>query len=171
MAELTKQRDMYIEKLPTVMIMKEGPPKQAYVLKRGEYDKVDKEKPVSPDVPDMLPPLGKDAPRNRLGLAQWIVDPANPLTARVWVNRAWEKFFGIGLVRSTENFGSQAEWPSHPELLDYLATEFVRLGWDMKAIQKQMVMSALIGSRRASRRNSSSAIRTTDCSRAGRGSA
>jgi len=141
-AELTKQRDMYIEKLPTVMVMKEGPPKQAYVLKRGEYDKPDKGKPVSADVPDMLPPLGKDAPRNRLGLAQWIVDPANPLTARVWVNRAWEKFFGIGLVRSTENFGSQAEWPSHPELLDYLATEFVRLGWDMKAIQKQMVMSA-----------------------------
>lgn len=141
-AELIKQRDMIINTLPTVMIMKEGPVKQAYVLKRGEYDKPDKDKPVSADVPDMLPPLAADAPRNRLGLARWLVDPANPLTARVWVNRAWEKFFGVGLVRSTENFGSQAEWPSHPELLDYLATEFVRLNWDMKAIQKQMVMSA-----------------------------
>ncbi len=141
-AELTKQRDMYSAALPTVMVMKEGPVKQAYVLKRGEYDKPDKERPVSSDVPEMLPPLGADAPKNRLGLARWMVDPANPLTARVWVNRAWEKYFGVGIVRTTENFGSQAEWPSHPELLDYLATEFVRLGWDMKALQKQMVMSA-----------------------------
>jgi hypothetical protein len=77
-----------------------------------------------------------------LGLAQWLVSPENPLTARVWVNRAWEKFFGIGLVRSTENLGSQAEWPSNPELLDWLATEFVRLKWDMKAMQKTMVLSA-----------------------------
>lgn len=141
-AELTKQRDAFVNALPNVMVMKEGPAKQAYVLKRGEYDKADKTRPVSPDVPEMLPPLGKDAPKNRLGLAQWMVDPNNPLTARVWVNRAWEKFFGVGIVKTTENFGSQAEWPSHPELLDYLATEFVRLGWDMKAMQKQLVMSA-----------------------------
>jgi hypothetical protein len=140
--ELTKQRDAYNAKLPTVMVMKEGPAKQAYILKRGEYDKVDKTRPASPNIPDMLPPLAKDAPKNRLGLARWMVDPVNPLTARVWVNRAWEKFFGVGIVRSTENFGSQAEWPSHPELLDYLATEFVRLGWDMKALQKQLVLSA-----------------------------
>ena len=80
----------------------------------------------------------------RLDLAKWIVDPANPLTARVWVNRAWEKFFGTGLVKTTENLGSQAEFPSHPELLDWLAVEF-RQGakpWDMKAIQKLIVMSA-----------------------------
>ncbi len=105
---------------------------------------------------------------NRLGLAQWIVSPANPLTARVWVNRAWEKFFGIGLVRTTENLGSQAEWPSNPELLDWLATEFVRLKWDMKAMQKTMVMSATY--RQSSKRHAAScwsAIRRTACSRAG----
>jgi len=79
---------------------------------------------------------------NRLGLARWIVDPANPLTSRVWVNRAWEKFFGTGLSKTTENLGTQSEFPSHPELLDWLATEFVRLGWDMKAIQRLIVTSA-----------------------------
>jgi len=79
---------------------------------------------------------------DRSGLARWITSPENPLTARVWVNRAWEKFFGIGLVRTTENLGSQSEWPSNPELLDFLATEFVRLKWDMKAMQKLLVTSA-----------------------------
>lgn len=91
---------------------------------------------------------------NRLGLARWVVDPRNPLTARVWVNRAWERFFGAGLVKTTENLGSQAEYPSHPELLDWLACEFMRpqaspavagepaQPWDMKAIQKLIVMSA-----------------------------
>ena len=107
---------------------------------RGEYDK--KGEQVSAGVPAVLPPLPAGAPTNRLGLAQWLVAPENPLTARVWVNRTWEKFFGYGLVKTTENFGSQADPPSHPELLDWLATEFVRLGWDMKAIQKTIVMSA-----------------------------
>ncbi len=79
---------------------------------------------------------------NRLGLAKWIVDPSNPLTARVAANRFWEKFFGTGIVKTSENFGSQADWPSHPELLDWLATDFVRTGWDMKAFQKMIVTSA-----------------------------
>jgi hypothetical protein len=92
-------------------------------------------------LPAVLPPLPQGAPLNRLGLAKWLVDPANPLTARVWVNRAWEKFFGYGLCKTTENLGSQAEYPVHPELLDWLAVEFMRSGWDMKALQKQLVMS------------------------------
>ena len=126
---------------PNTMVMRELPqPRQAFILKRGEYDK--KGDPVERGLPAALPPMPEGAPMNRLGLAQWLVAPGNPLTARVWVNRAWEKFFGLGLVRTTENLGSQAEWPSHPELLDWLATEFVRLGWDMKAMQKTIVMSA-----------------------------
>jgi hypothetical protein len=127
--------------LPTSMIMKELPtPRDAFLLRRGEYDKPGEK--VSRGIPSVLPPLPEDAPVNRLGLAKWIVSPSNPLTARVWVNRQWEKFFGIGLVKSVDNFGTQAEVPSHPELLDWLATEFVRIGWDMKGIQKQIVMSS-----------------------------
>ncbi|MGC4002313.1 MAG: PSD1 and planctomycete cytochrome C domain-containing protein [Pirellulales bacterium] len=132
--------EKYNDAVPTVMVMQEGPPRDAFVLKRGEYDK--KGEKVGPGLPAMLPPLPVDAPNDRLGLARWIVDPKHPLTSRVWVNRAWEKFFGVGLVKTTENFGSQSEWPSHPELLDWLATEFIRLGWDMKALQKTIVMSA-----------------------------
>jgi hypothetical protein len=77
-----------------------------------------------------------------LTLAKWIVSPTNPLTARVWVNRQWEHFFGYGIVKTSENFGMQSEPPTHPELLDWLATEFVSSGWDMKAMMKRMVMSA-----------------------------
>src|SRR5436309_5884252 len=89
-----------------------------------------------------MPPLPPGAPNNRLGLAMWLVDPSNPLTARVAVNRYWEMFFGVGLVKTVDNFGSQGETPSHPELLDWLATEFMRTGWDVKAIQKLIATSA-----------------------------
>ncbi|MEQ1861940.1 MAG: DUF1549 and DUF1553 domain-containing protein, partial [Chthoniobacteraceae bacterium] len=127
--------------IPSVMVMKEKPePKEAFVLNRGEYDKpTDK---VARMLPAALPPMPPGAPMNRLGFAQWLVSGEHPLTARVWVNRAWETFFGTGLAKTTENLGSQADWPSHPELLDWLATEFVRLKWDMKAMQKLIVMSA-----------------------------
>ncbi len=136
-----KKVDEFRGTIQNTMVMKELPqPRDAFILKRGEYDK--KGDKVERGLPAAFPPMPAGAPMNRLGLAQWLVSPANPLTARVWVNRAWEKFFGVGLVRSTENLGSQAEWPSNPELLDWMATEFVRLKWDMKAMQKTLVMSA-----------------------------
>jgi hypothetical protein len=135
-AELEK----YERIVPSVMVMKEGPVRDAFILKRGEYDKPGDK--VSMVTPAVLPPMPKNAPDNRLGLAQWIVSPENPLTARVWVNRAWEKFFGYGLSKSTENLGTQSEYPVHPELFDWLATEFIRCGWDMKSMQKLIVMSA-----------------------------
>jgi hypothetical protein len=136
-----KERDGIKSNAPTTMVMKEiAQPRAAHILKRGEYDK--KGDAVERGLPAALPPMPAGAPMNRLGFAQWLVSGEHPLTARVWVNRAWERFFGTGLVRTSENFGSQAEWPSHPELLDWLATEFVRLKWDMKAMQKTIVMSA-----------------------------
>jgi hypothetical protein len=136
-----KAKADYEANLPTVMVMEEMPqPREAFVLKRGQYDqRGDK---VVAALPAALPPLPEGAKADRLGFARWLVDPRHPLTARVQVNRYWEKFFGTGLVKTSENMGSQAEFPSHPELLDYLATEFIRLKWDMKAMQKQIVMSA-----------------------------
>ena len=119
---------------------KPGPRSRRIVLMRGAYDKPGEK--VQPGVPAVLPPLPAGAPNNRLGFAQWLVDPANPLTARVTVNRFWQMYFGTGLVKTVEDFGSQGEWPSHPELLDWLATEFVRTGWDVKAMQKLIVTSA-----------------------------
>jgi hypothetical protein len=93
-------------------------------------------------VPEFLPPLPKGAPVNRLGLARWLVDPANPLVARVEVNRIWGRLFGAGLVTTPDNLGSQGEPPANPELLDWLATELVRSGWDIKALEKEIVTSA-----------------------------
>ena len=92
--------------------------------------------------PEVLPPMSGDQMPNRLGLAQWLVSPDNPLTARVTVNRAWEQFFGRGLVETSEDFGTQGATPSHPELLDYLATEFVKLKWKPKALHRLIVTSA-----------------------------
>src|SRR5438093_6034769 len=89
-----------------------------------------------------MPPMKADAPANRLGLARWLVNPENPLTARVTVNRYWQRYFGAGLVKTVENFGLQSEPPSHPDLLDWLATEFIRTDWNVKEMQKLMVMSA-----------------------------
>jgi hypothetical protein len=96
---------------------------------------------VQPGVPAALPALPEDAPANRLALAKWLVDPQHPLTARVTVNRIWQRYFGVGLVKSSEDFGSQGEWPSHPDLLDWLAVEFIDSGWDTKHIHRLIVTS------------------------------
>ena len=122
-------------------IMQErGEPAKAYLLSRGEYDKRGDE--LSPDTPDVLPPFPVDAPRNRLGLARWLVAPEHPLTARVTVNRCWQEVFGTGLVKTSGDFGVSGELPSHPELLDWLAVEFRESGWDLKRLYKLIVTSA-----------------------------
>ncbi|HYZ85134.1 MAG TPA: DUF1553 domain-containing protein, partial [Bryobacteraceae bacterium] len=136
-----RRLEAYRESIPTVMVMEEMPsPKPTNLLLRGAYDRPGEVVPRA--VPGALPPLPAEAPANRLGLAQWLVDPSNPLTARVAVNRYWQSQFGVGIVKTVEDFGSQGEWPSHPELLDWLATEFIRSGWDVKAMQKLIVTSA-----------------------------
>ena len=139
--DLREQRAHMIDSFPTVMVMQDSPtPPETHVLLRGAYDRPGER--VDPGVPSVLPPMPAGAPQNRLGLAKWLVAPSNPLTARVAVNRFWQNVFGVGLVKTAEDFGSQGEWPSHPELLDWLATEFVRTGWDVKGILKTIVMSA-----------------------------
>lgn len=123
------------------MVMEDRPqPRDTFLLIRGVYDKPGDK--VSPGVPAHFSPLPRGAPNNRLGLARWLVDPSNPLTARVAVNRAWQLLFGTGLVKTAEDFGVQGEAPSHPELLDWLATELVRTGWDVKALHRLIVTSA-----------------------------
>jgi len=152
LAAAKKQRADYEQSLPSVMVMKEKPaPREAFVLNRGEYDRPTDQ--VTRHLPAALPPLPEGAPQNRLGLAQWLVSGDHPLTARVWINREWERLFGTGIVKTSENFGSQAEWPVHAELLDWLAVEFVSptvlpavdgkaaQAWDMKAMIKFLVMS------------------------------
>src|SRR5262249_11689161 len=142
-AKLRQEKADYEKRIPTVMVMEDlATPRDTFVLKRGRYEMPDKEQKVQPGVPACLPPLPDGAPRNRLGLARWLVDPANPLTARVTVNRFWQHYFGTGLVKTAENFGVQGEPPSHPELLDWLAVEFRESGWDVKAFQRLIVTSA-----------------------------
>jgi hypothetical protein len=123
------------------MVMEDMPkPRETFVLVRGDFRT--KGDPVTPGVPASIAPLPSGAPGNRLGLAQWLVDARNPLVARVTVNRFWQQYFGVGLVKTSEDFGTQGQLPSHPELLDWLASEFVASGWDIKALQKLIVMSA-----------------------------
>jgi hypothetical protein len=137
----TSARNNYENSLPSVMVMHEAAkPVPSRILIRGQYNNPGEE--VHPNTPAVLPPLPAGAPRNRLTFAQWLTASNHPLTARVWVNRQWERFFGLGLVMSSDNLGVQCDAPSHSELLDWLATEFIRQGWDMKALQKLMVMSA-----------------------------
>lgn len=126
---------------PATMIMRDQPQlRPTFVLDRGQYDRpTDK---VDPGVPAVFPPLPDDAPKNRLGLARWLVDPRHPLTARVAVNRYWQRLFGTGLVKTAEDFGVQGELPSHPALLDWLAHEFIASGWNVKHIQRLMLTSA-----------------------------
>lgn len=115
---------------------------QSYVLTRGEYDKPDLTKPCDPGVPARIFPWDDALPKNRLGLARWLTDPKHPLTSRVIVNRLWAQVFGAGLVATSENLGMQGDLPTHPELLDTLAVDFVRSGWNTKAMLRRMVLSA-----------------------------
>jgi hypothetical protein len=115
-------------------------PAMAYLLNRGEYNK--RKDPVKPDTPDALPSMRADLPRNRLGLARWLIQPEHPLTARVAVNRFWQEVFGTGLVRTAGDFGVSGELPSHPELLDWLAVEFRESGWNVKEFFRLMVTSS-----------------------------
>lgn len=127
----------------TVMVMHEmAKPRPTYLLTRGQFNSPDESEVLVPNVPASLNQFSEEAPADRQGLAQWLVDPRHPLTARVAVNRMWQQFFGLGIVKTAENFGTQGEMPSHPELLDWLAVEFVESGWNVKALQKLILMSA-----------------------------
>ena len=120
------------------MIMEEKP-RETFVLEQGLFDQPGEK--VEPRTPEVLPPFD-GYPQNRLGLAQWLVAPENPLFARVTVNRIWQQFFGMGLVKTADNFGLQGEMPSHPELLDWLAEDFRKSGWDMRHLIRNIVLSA-----------------------------
>ncbi|OAI47887.1 hypothetical protein AYO44_08625 [Planctomycetaceae bacterium SCGC AG-212-F19] len=157
LAAAVKERDQLDKQIPSTLVFKEAAqPRPAYILKRGEYDQ--KGEPVGRATPAFLPLFPENLPRNRLGLAQWLVLPSQPLTARVAVNRFWQQVFGTGIVRTAEDFGSQGEPPSHPELLDWLAIEFSQpaapsgasggsnapgnSAWNVKQLIKLLVMSA-----------------------------
>jgi hypothetical protein len=148
LAPLRKERDALkakqeeVEKgVPFTFVMADLPqPREAFMLARGQYNKPTDR--VAPAVPAWLEPRAAGETKNRLDLAKWLVDPQHPLTARVTVNRLWQQFFGTGLVKTANDFGSQGEPPSHPELLDWLARDFVTHGWDVKRFVKQIVMSA-----------------------------
>ena len=137
---LRSQRLELINQIPEIMVMEEMPsPRTTYILKRGQYDLP--QKAVSPGMAESILPFPNDLPKNRLGLAQWLFLSDNPLTARVTVNRYWQMFFGKGLVETTEDFGSQGSRPSHPQLLDWIAVEFMESGWNVRHLVRMMVHS------------------------------
>ena len=138
--ELQQERSAVAKSVPNVMVMQELPqPRETFMLGRGDYR--NRGAKVSAATPSWLSEFPSGAPKNRLGLARWIVSPDHPLTSRVAVNHYWQNYFGNGLVRTAEDFGLQGELPTHPELLDWLARDFVDSGWDVKALQKKIVMS------------------------------
>lgn len=138
--QLRKQQKDISAPIQELMVMQERTePRQAYVLTRGSY--ASQGEPVSPGVPETVFPFDDSWPRNRIGLAKWLTDPKHPLVARVVVNRYWQMMFGAGIVRTPEDFGNQGRLPTHPELLDWLAREFVDSGWDIKHMIKLMVTS------------------------------
>lgn len=140
-AELRAAENEHSTKAVELMTMKEmTPPRQAHVLERGQFNK--RADPVPPATPSFLPPLTEGAPKNRLGYAKWLTDRSNPLVSRVAVNRLWQTFFGRGLVATAEDFGTQGELPSHPELLDWLAVHFQDIGWDTRALCREIVLSS-----------------------------
>jgi mono/diheme cytochrome c family protein len=139
--ELRGEQSKLINPIPEVMAMHEMPkPRPAFILKRGAYDAPGE--PVTMNTPAAILPFKPEYPRNRLGLAKWIFDPENPLSARVAANRLWQQMFGRGIVATSDNFGSQGDLPTHPELLDWLANDLRDHNWDMKRFLKQIAMSA-----------------------------
>ena len=139
-AQLKAAMDQLESEHPFVMIMKDSKIRRSFILNRGQYDSIGDQ--VYPGLLSAFSKVPKNILMNRLALARWLTDGEHPLTARVVVNRLWEQFFGIGIVKSSENLGVQADWPSHPELLDWLASDFVENGWNVKRLIKQMVISA-----------------------------
>lgn len=138
---LRKDRIDELEPIQEIMVLGDMlKPRPTYILDRGAYDAPTEQ--VLPDVPQAIMPFGEDMPRNRLGLAKWLFNKNHPLTARVYVNRLWQQHFGKGLVASSDDFGNQGDLPTHPELLDWLAVQFIESGWDIKNMHKLMVMSA-----------------------------
>jgi hypothetical protein len=136
-----KAREQAEREVATTMIVRDlAKPRDTFILVRGAYDKFGDK--VALGVPATLPALAADAPPNRLALARWLVSPEHPLTSRVTVNRYWQLFFGTGIVKTAEDFGVQGEKPSHPELLDWLACEFLESGWNVKHIHRLIVTSA-----------------------------
>ena len=140
-ADVRGEENAVLTAQPSVMVMRDLPkPRPTFVLARGAYDAPTD--PVTPGTPRAILPFDKGLPQNRLGLAQWLLSPKHPLTARVFANRYWALLFGRGIVPTAEDFGSQGRMPSHPELLDWLATTYVKSGWNTKALLKTIVMSA-----------------------------
>jgi len=128
----------------TVMVLHElSKPRDTYRLERGRYDEPDKSEKLLPSTPGILGPWDKSWPGNRLGLARWLVAPGHPLTGRVTVNRIWQHYFGLGLVKTSDNFGLRGEPPSHPRLLDWLATGFIKNDWKLKALHRLIVTSSV----------------------------
>jgi hypothetical protein len=145
LTELRKEENALNTKAVELMVMEErkGARRRTHVLERGQFNQPKEE--VAPSTPAFLPPMPKDAPRNRLGLAKWLTARENPLTARVQVNRIWKLFFGSGLVETAEDFGVQGRMPEHPEVLDWLAAEFMEKGWNVKALCREIALSATYG--------------------------
>ncbi len=152
-------REDFVATLPTVMVMDErADVRPTHILHRGSFD-APRER-VAPGLPAALPPLPASLPNNRLGLARWLTDPSHPLTARVTVNRFWQMLFGRGIVSTVEDFGSQGAAPSHPELLDWLAVDFVENNWDVKRLLKTIMMSAAY--RQSSKQTAAAAARDSE---------
>ncbi|MBL8751754.1 MAG: DUF1553 domain-containing protein, partial [Planctomycetes bacterium] len=138
---LQAEKERVESKLPSALVMEElKEPRPTHLFVRGDYRK--KGERITATTPAVLPPMPADLPKNRLGLARWLVSGTHPLTARVTVNRYWQQFFGLGLVRTADDFGIRGAAPSHPELLDWLATEFVRTGWNVKQMHRLIALSA-----------------------------
>ena len=141
LTDLTAQRKAADDAIPVSLIMgDQATERETFVLIRGEYNKPGDK--VTRGTPSALPKMPEGVPNNRLGLAKWLVDPSHPLTSRVTVNRFWQQLFGRGIVKTAEDFGSQGEFPTHPELLDWLALDFQENGWNVKRLMKQIMLSA-----------------------------